>query len=67
MTLTARIIALATAMGSSVKNLTIALANRVRFDADQSLTAVQIKQAGNNLGIGDPDTDFAAVFKTALV
>jgi len=47
--------------------LTTAVGNRVRFDAAQSLTTAQITQVGNNIGIGEPDTDFVAAFKAALV
>jgi hypothetical protein len=49
-----------------------ALGNRVRVDAAQAFTAPQKAQAKanidayGNLEIGNPDTDFVAVFNTAL-
>jgi hypothetical protein len=52
---------------SAASNLTTAVGNRVRFDAAQSLSAIQITQVGNNIGIGEPDTDFAGAFTAALV
>lgn len=42
-----------------------ALNNRVRFDDVQTLTAIQKTQACNNIGIGDPDTDFVAIYNAA--
>lgn len=42
-----------------------ALNNRVRYDAPQVLTVPQKKQACDNIGIGDPDTDFVAAYTTA--
>jgi len=56
----------------AVAALTTALGNRVRFDAAQSLNGTQQAQAATNLGmllateIGDPATDFVAVFEAAL-
>lgn len=44
-----------------------ALANRVRFDAAQTLTAGEKLQACNNIGVGDPETDFVTVFNNGLV
>ncbi len=41
------------------------LANRVRFDAVQTLTAAQKLQAGQNLGIGDVTHDFVVDYNTA--
>uniref|UniRef100_A0AB74UGH8 Tail fiber protein n=1 Tax=Caulobacter phage BL57 TaxID=3348355 RepID=A0AB74UGH8_9VIRU len=52
--------------------VTAALGNRVRFDAAQTLTAPQALQARTNIGaqaaseIGNPDTDFVALFTTGL-
>ena len=52
--------------------LTTAVGNRVRFDDAQVLTGPQKAQAIANIGaisasdIGDPTTDFAAVFAAAL-
>lgn len=46
---------------------------RVRFDAAQSLTALEQTQARQNIGavavdaIGDPETDFVMIFETALI
>lgn len=51
--------------------LTTAVANRVRFDAAQSLDAPQKVQGNANLGslsllqAGDPETDLAALYATA--
>lgn len=50
----------------------MALAARVRFDAAQTLTAGQKAQARSNIDaygaaeIGNPDTDFVAVFTAGL-
>lgn len=41
------------------------LANRVRYDAAQTLSAAQKTQACNNIGVGEPETDFVAVFNAA--
>ena len=41
------------------------LGNRVRFDAAQTLTELQKKQACENIGVGDPEHDFAADYATA--
>ena len=49
------------------------IANRVRFDAAQSLTVAEQLQARSNIGavaasdVGNTDTDFVAVFEGALV
>ena len=56
---------LATALGndpSFATTMATALTNRVRFDAVQSLTAPQKLQSCTNLGIGEPDSDFVAVY-----
>lgn len=45
--------------------LTTAVANRVRFDAAQTLDATQKTQACTNIGIGDPETDLVAAYNTA--
>ena len=41
------------------------LSNRVRYDAAQTLSAAQKTQACNNIGVGEPETDFVAVFNLA--
>lgn len=41
------------------------IASRVRYDAAQALTTPQKAQACANLGIGDPDYDFAADYAAA--
>lgn len=41
------------------------LSNRVRFDAAQTLTTPQRLQACTNIGVGDPEHDFAADYATA--
>lgn len=66
---------LAAALGDDANfasTITTALANRVRVDAAQSLTAPQQTQARDNIGaqsaatIGNPDTDLVAVFESGL-
>jgi hypothetical protein len=66
---------IATALGDDANfsaTMTTALGNRVRYDAAQTLTAPQKAQAKanidayGNLEIGNPDTDFVAVFNTAV-
>lgn len=58
---------------TGVAALLAAVDARVRFDAAQSLTALEQSQARQNIGavavdaIGDPDADFVAIFETALV
>lgn len=42
-----------------------ALANRVRFDAPQTLTTAQQLQASQNIGVGDPDHDFVTDYTTS--
>jgi hypothetical protein len=65
---------LAAALGDDANfaaTMTTSLGNRVRYDAAQTLTAPQKAQAKANidaygaLEIGNPDTDFVAVFNTA--
>lgn len=41
------------------------LSSRVRFDAAQTLSAAQKLQACNNIGVGDPEHDFAADYAAA--
>lgn len=41
------------------------ISNRVRYDAAQTLTTAQRLQTCQNIGIGDPETDFAAAYNTA--
>lgn len=45
--------------------LTTAVTNRVRYDSAQALTNAQKLQACNNIGIGNPDTDFVSTYNTA--
>lgn len=52
---------------SGLDALLAAVNNRVRFDAAQSLTPTEQAQACANIGVGDPETDFVAVFDAALV
>ena len=47
--------------------LTTAVNNRVRFDSVQTLTTEQKLQACQNIGIGNPDTDFVATYNAAKV
>ena len=57
---------------SGLDALLAAVNHRVRFDAAQSLTAAEQLQARSNIGavassdVGNPDTDFVAVFEGAL-
>lgn len=41
------------------------IANRVRFDQAQTLTAAQKKFACTNIGVGDPEHDFVVDYTTA--
>ncbi|MEI7585575.1 hypothetical protein [Runella sp.] len=50
---------------SSVTALTTAINNRVRYDAAQTLSTVQITQACANIGLGEPDTNLASLYTTA--
>ena len=43
------------------------IGNRVRFDAAQTLTTIQQKQACENIGVGDPEANFAAAYAAAKV
>lgn len=45
--------------------LTTAINNRVRHDAPQALSVAQKLQACQNIGIGDPDTNFLAAYNLA--
>lgn len=64
---------LITTNADAVTAINTALANRVRWDAAQSLTAPQQAQARTNIGaaaasdLGDPNTDLVAAFTAALV
>ena len=50
-----------TAMGT----ITTALSNRVKFNEPQALTEAEQIQACENIGIGDPTTDFEAQYVAA--
>ncbi len=58
---------------NGIAALLTAVDKRVRFDAAQSLTAIEQQQARQNIGavavfdIGNFDTDFVAAFEAALV
>lgn len=59
---------LAAALGndpSFAATIATELGNRLRFDAAQVLTTPQKLQACTNLGIGDPEHNFAADYATA--
>lgn len=67
---------LADALGNDpnfAATVTSGLANRVRFDAAQTLTAAQKAQAKANidaygaLELGNPDVDLVAIFNNALI
>ena len=48
-----------------VANMSVAINNRVRFDEEQVLSSEQKTIACTNIGIGEPDTDFVAIYNTA--
>ena len=48
-----------------VANLSVALNNRVRFDEAQVLSSEQKTIACTNIGIGEPNTDFVAIYNAA--
>lgn len=48
-----------------VANLSVALNNRVRFDEEQVLSSEQKTRACTNIGIGEPNTDFVAIYNAA--
>ena len=48
-----------------VANMSVAINNRVRFDEAQVLSSEQKTRACTNIGIGEPDTDFVAIYNTA--
>lgn len=59
---------LAAALGDDpnfAQTIATALSSRVRFDEAQLLTAAQRLQVCQNIGIGDPETDFAAAYTAA--
>ena len=59
---------LAAALGndpSFAATIATELGNRLRFDAAQVLTTPQKLQACTNLGIGDPEHNFASAYATA--
>ena len=59
---------LATALGndpSFAATIASEIANRVRYDAAQTLTLAQQQQACANIGVGDPEHDYAADYATA--
>ena len=57
---------------TGIAALLAAVDKRVRFDAAQALTAPEQEQARQNIGalaavaLGNPETDFVAIFETAL-
>ena len=48
-----------------VANLSVALNNRVRFDEAQALSSEEKTTACTNIGIGEPNTDFVAIYDAA--
>ncbi len=59
---------LAAALGNDpgfAATMATALTNRVRYDAVQTLTAPQQLQACSNIGVGDPERNFATDYATA--
>lgn len=59
--------ALMVADDTETTGILTALSNRIRFDAAQTLTTAQQLQACNNIGVGDPETNFVTVFNAGLV
>lgn len=63
---------LLTSGSTGLDALLAAVNNRVRFDAAQALTSEEQAQVRANIGaiasteVGDPETDFSAVFEAAL-
>lgn len=45
--------------------ITTALANRLRFDAAQTLTTTEKNRAANNMGVGPINTNFVTAYTTA--
>lgn len=61
---------LAAALGndpSFAANIATEIANRVRYDAAQTLTAPQQAQACANIGVGNPDHNFLTEYAAAKV
>ena len=61
---------LATALGndpSFAANIATEIANRIRYDAAQTLTLPQQQQACANIGVGDPDHNFLTEYAAAKV
>jgi hypothetical protein len=59
---------LATALGNDpnfATTIATEIGNRVRFDAAQTLTALQKTQACANIGIGEPDSNFVTSYTAA--
>ena len=56
---------LLTGQDTALSNLLTAVGNRVRYDASQTLTAAQQTTACANIGVGEPATDFVAVYEAA--
>lgn len=52
---------------SFATTINTALANRVRYDAEQTLTSQQQIQTCINIGVGDPTTNFVTIFNTGLI
>lgn len=50
---------------TAMAQLTASLNNRVKFNEPQGLNAAEQLQACQNIGIGDPTTDFVASYNTA--
>lgn len=50
---------------TSASAMTVAINKRVRYDAAQNLSAAQQLTACNNIGVGNPDTDFVASYNAA--
>lgn len=61
---------LAAALGNDANfatTMTTALSKRIRIDAAQTLTAAEKTQACVNLGVGEPDYDYVALFNSGLM
>jgi len=50
---------------TATQGLLTAVNNRVKFNEPQSLTEAQQIQASENIGVGDPTTDFVSIYNTS--
>lgn len=50
---------------TATQGLLTAVNNRVKFNEPQSLTETEQIQASQNIGVGDPTTDFVSIYEAA--